>query len=858
MRDWRAGGLARDCESLSLNISISVSHTYFSPLTCSWFARHRSLPLSYLLSGLVEMASTIKGAGAVDRNMLTAVEAMQAKRWTHLKIGLGNANPFRRNIEHVHPGSRDGIYRGTRIILPQYFVHVTRSVSVASLRANVQNGAYATYDEFLDDVRTLKANATAYNGQDDPVTRASSELVDIALLHRPLPNSVTTAKKRDHSALCFGRGLVGDGLGKKLKHSPMNMPPPHCATSSAGAHCGTVSHGEESQNADENDSEGSEDTAAIERAAKEQLWHDIQQTASNNLVHGRVGPTTKDISDVVNGRIFLTKHKAIITALQNLNTLCQSALTINAVTLSRTTVSTLKDLLQLLNLSRSGKKGILCDRLVAHFEALTQRESLIYAWGGACCKDESSRCGEAASPSHAMMACLSTKFDLVKLGGLLPNLLFKHTQWSAMVQRIQLMGAGVQCHLCSIDYIALNDMTRCTECKEWGHVRCLQPEHVPERAFSSLQDEPFEEIVCAKCKCQGDPMLRVISSLCPIQLLDKRDAAAKSFTFSLTSTKNKELSTDERIYLRLFSVQSNPENPGLRFHDCNGLAMNINNTTTVLVRNDSLRSLPPPCLVLKHVNGDIDITDYVNTESEGSNILRIALSGGDTLQFARRVYCCVQVVAKRTDEELTQSFKTVTFEESKQWVQHFFAGNSEDGVSMSISHAIMSLRCPLSCARLVTPARTSACKHLQCFDLKTFLTFNRGSKRALKCPLCSVRIPSSMFTLQICGFTQKVLDDMSKVENVLVKDDGSFQAHNGDETITLSSDEKGESGKKVALPVIDTSCESEDDDLAELLQTLIDQRTTINEPVDMAATSSIVSQSSTVHRTGTAENPIEL
>ena len=67
---------------------------------------------------------------------------------------------------------------------------------------------------------------------------------------------------------------------------------------------------------------------------------------------------------------------------------------------------------------------------------------------------------------------------------------------------------------------------------------------------------------------------------------------------------------------------------------------------------------------------------------------------------------------------------------------------------------------------------------------------------------------------------------MSKVENVLVKDDGSFQAHNGDETITLSSDEKGESGKKVALPVIDTSCESEDDDLAELLQTLIDQRTT--------------------------------
>lgn len=47
----------------------------------------------------------------------------------------------------------------------------------------------------------------------------------------------------------------------------------------------------------------------------------------------------------------------------------------------------------------------------------------------------------------------------------------------------------------------------------------------------------------------------------------------------------------------------------------------------------------------------------------------------------------------------------------------------------------VSLKCPITFKRITLPARGHECKHIQCFDLESYLQLNceRGSWR---CPVC--------------------------------------------------------------------------------------------------------------------------
>lgn len=47
----------------------------------------------------------------------------------------------------------------------------------------------------------------------------------------------------------------------------------------------------------------------------------------------------------------------------------------------------------------------------------------------------------------------------------------------------------------------------------------------------------------------------------------------------------------------------------------------------------------------------------------------------------------------------------------------------------------VSLKCPITCKKITLPARGHECKHIQCFDLESYLQLNceRGSWR---CPVC--------------------------------------------------------------------------------------------------------------------------
>lgn len=59
--------------------------------------------------------------------------------------------------------------------------------------------------------------------------------------------------------------------------------------------------------------------------------------------------------------------------------------------------------------------------------------------------------------------------------------------------------------------------------------------------------------------------------------------------------------------------------------------------------------------------------------------------------------------------------------------------NGEDGVEQTAIK--VSLKCPITFRRIMLPARGHECKHIQCFDLESYLQLNteRGSWR---CPVC--------------------------------------------------------------------------------------------------------------------------
>jgi len=63
------------------------------------------------------------------------------------------------------------------------------------------------------------------------------------------------------------------------------------------------------------------------------------------------------------------------------------------------------------------------------------------------------------------------------------------------------------------------------------------------------------------------------------------------------------------------------------------------------------------------------------------------------------------------------------------------SGASGPNPSDPSSAVKISLRCPISARRISLPARGQECKHLQCFDLESYLRLN-GDRGSWKCPVC--------------------------------------------------------------------------------------------------------------------------
>ncbi|CEG35093.1 sumo ligase [Plasmopara halstedii] len=139
----------------------------------------------------------------------------------------------------------------------------------------------------------------------------------------------------------------------------------------------------------------------------------------------------------------------------------------------------------------------------------------------------------------------------------------------------------------------------------------------------------------------------------------------------------------------------------------------------------------------------------------------------------------VQIVEVRDINDLVnevkEASKNVTYESAKEVVIKSFGSEDEDDVVATVT--MLSVRCPLGLCVIDLPARGIHCKHLQCFDLKTFILFcKKARSKAWRCTVCHQFIKAS--DLRIDPYLKKLLIEVQgeeDLEEVEIFPDGSWK-----------------------------------------------------------------------------------
>ncbi|XP_037072116.1 zinc finger MIZ domain-containing protein 1-like [Pollicipes pollicipes] len=103
-------------------------------------------------------------------------------------------------------------------------------------------------------------------------------------------------------------------------------------------------------------------------------------------------------------------------------------------------------------------------------------------------------------------------------------------------------------------------------------------------------------------------------------------------------------------------------------------------------------------------------------------------------------------------------------------------GGDGDGVEQTAIK--ISLKCSITYKRITLPARGHDCKHVQCFDLESYLQMN-CERGAWRCPVCSK--PAPLEGLEVDQYIWGILNSLqnSDVDEVTIDASASWRASNG-------------------------------------------------------------------------------
>lgn len=146
------------------------------------------------------------------------------------------------------------------------------------------------------------------------------------------------------------------------------------------------------------------------------------------------------------------------------------------------------------------------------------------------------------------------------------------------------------------------------------------------------------------------------------------------------------------------------------------------------------------------------------------------------------------VVDSRTPEDITRmvvdSPNFIPSSLTKGAIRKEYELNQDDDIIMATSS--ISLRCPLSYARMTYPVKSIQCDHIQCFDALSFLSMQERIPSWI-CPVCSAKINQQLLALS--KYMEEILHATSdEVDTVTLNPDGSWVvAEEGAEDTTKPS-----------------------------------------------------------------------
>ncbi|KAH7474851.1 hypothetical protein KRP22_003474 [Phytophthora ramorum] len=170
----------------------------------------------------------------------------------------------------------------------------------------------------------------------------------------------------------------------------------------------------------------------------------------------------------------------------------------------------------------------------------------------------------------------------------------------------------------------------------------------------------------------------------------------------------------------------------------------------------------------------------------------------------------IQIVEVRNINDLVaevqETSKGLTYESAKQDVIKSFGSEDEDDVVATVT--MLSVRCPLGLCVINLPARGLHCKHLQCFDLKTFILFSKKARsKAWRCTVCHHFIKAS--DLRIDPYLKKLLAEVEgedELEEVEIFPDGSWKRRLEEEQVPEPPAKKLKAEQaEVTMPATDST-----------------------------------------------------
>jgi len=165
-------------------------------------------------------------------------------------------------------------------------------------------------------------------------------------------------------------------------------------------------------------------------------------------------------------------------------------------------------------------------------------------------------------------------------------------------------------------------------------------------------------------------------------------------------------------------------------------------------------------------------------------IAEVRKSSHDLLLAQRGLHRALESSATRCPETSTTDFEL-------DMRKSLCAFSSE---SVQVSSIRLPLRCPLSLQRIQVPSRGNDCKHLQCFDLESFLNYRKTSGR-LECPVCNRKI-SDISQLTVPPLYEFLLNKYQEADDVDFLPSGKLE-------VVRSSQRKSATGNSSTVTAID-------------------------------------------------------